>query len=447
MTDVENGGLTPKQRHDQPRFLFSGLRWFNTYRRLCVAALAFNLALMLCAALGRFSTGSTHAVLFAVGNILVAVLFRNEVFLFGLYWCTVNGCLFFHMPLRVRKCATDLLLHIGGLHSGCGVSSLMWLGLTMAHLQQHLHLKITTATVVSIGWVVMGLLLLTCLAAFPVLRWFLHNVFERTHRFAGWSALALLWVFVILADAYDPLTGEYDPHQVVNKSELWIILVITLLIIAPWLSVRRVPVKAITPSKSNTVLEISGGIADGMLGRISRQPLLEWHAFGIMSAGPASNSHSMLIVARGDFTCGLVTDPPSFLWVRCFRFAGLPFCVRMYKSVVAVATGAGIGVVLSSMVQLDPNAIHFHFIWVAKDIPATYGNEVLSLVALIAPQNLTVIDTAAEARPDLANLVCMKAKSMSAEAVFITSNPKVTHQVQRQCMHEGIAAFGPIWDS
>ena len=89
----------------------------------------------------------------------------------------------------------------------------------------------------------------------------------------------------------------------------------------------------------------------------------------------------------------------------------------------------------------------FHVIWVAKDIPATCGNEVLSLVALVALQNLTVIDTAAEARPDLANVVCMKAKSMSAEAVFITSNPKATHEVQQQCLQQGIAAFGPIWDS
>ena len=113
------------------------------------------------------TAGSNHAVLIAVGNILVAILFRNEIFLFGLYWCTINGCLFLHMPLKVRNWATDLLLHIGGLHSGCGISSLMWLGLTIAHLIQHLDMKVTTPLVVSMAWVVMALLIVTNFAAFP----------------------------------------------------------------------------------------------------------------------------------------------------------------------------------------------------------------------------------------------------------------------------------------
>ena len=99
------------------------------------------------------------------------------------------------------------------------------------------------------------------------------------------------------------------------------------------------------------------------------------------------------------------------------------------------------------MIQLDASVIKFHFIWIAKNIPLTYGNEVMQLVELVAPGNLTVIDTALDARPNIADLVCAKSREISAEAVFITSNPKTTHEIQRHCMHQRIAAFGPIWDS
>ena len=50
---------------------------------------------------------------------------------------------------------------------------------------------------------------------------------------------------------------------------------VTLLIICPWLCVRRVPVETLVPSKGNVVLKFGGGLVDGFLGRVSRSLLLE----------------------------------------------------------------------------------------------------------------------------------------------------------------------------
>ena len=55
--------------------------------------------------------------------------------------------------------------------------------------------------------------------------------------------------------------------------------------------------------------------------------------------GRKSDSHLMVIVARGDWTQGLIDDPPKHLWVRSFRFAGLPYTARMLNSFIFVATG------------------------------------------------------------------------------------------------------------
>ena len=52
----------------------------------------------------------------------------------------------------------------------------------------------------------------------------------------------------------------------------------------------------------------------------------------------------MLAGAVGDFTRGLVSDPPRHLWVRGVHFAGLPYLVHMYNRAVLVATGSGIAV-------------------------------------------------------------------------------------------------------
>ena len=54
----------------------------------------------------------------------------------------------------------------------------------------------------------------------------------------------------------------------------------------------------------------------------------------------------MLADTVGDFTRGLVSHPPTHLWVRGLHFVGLPYLVNMYKKVVVVATGSGICVFL-----------------------------------------------------------------------------------------------------
>lgn len=54
----------------------------------------------------------------------------------------------------------------------------------------------------------------------------------------------------------------------------------------------------------------------GLLGRISRSSILEYHAFGIISEGTHSPYHYMVCGVQGDFTRGLVEDPPKYIWTR-----------------------------------------------------------------------------------------------------------------------------------
>ncbi len=58
----------------------------------------------------------------------------------------------------------------------------------------------------------------------------------------------------------------------------------------------------------------------GLLGRISRTSMMEYHAFGIISEGRKAPYHYMICGVQGDFTKALVEDPPKTIWTRELKF-------------------------------------------------------------------------------------------------------------------------------
>lgn len=153
----------------------------------------------------------------------------------------------------------------------------------------------------------------------------------------------------------------------------------------------------------------------------------------------------MLAGAVGDFTRGLVSDPPTHLWVRGVHFAGLPYLVNMYNRVVLVATGSGICVFLSFILQ--PTAAEVRLVWVTKGVEQNYGREIKEMLSRQPKEKVVVHDTAVLGRPNVAQVAVEAARDWEAEVVVVTSNPQGSRDVIRACNKAGIPAFGPIWDS
>ncbi|XP_051224903.1 adenylate-forming reductase 06235-like [Lolium perenne] len=419
---------------------------FTVYKRLFMLCVVLNAAGLAAAATGHFPYAKGHAALFAMGNILALTMCRSEAVLRAVFWLTVALLGRPWVPVAIKTGVTAILQSLGGIHSGCGVSSLAWLVYALVRAIKDSH--VTPREIVGVSSAILALLALSCLAAFPLVRHLHHNVFERTHRFAGWTALALLWVFVVLSAGYDSSTRSYSGLTVaslVKRQELWLTAVITFLTILPWFAVRRVPVTVTAPSTHASIITFQGGVKAGLLGRISRSPLSEWHAFGIISDD--RDTHSMLAGAVGDFTRGLVSDPPSHLWVRKVHFAGLPYLISMYRRVTMVATGSGICVFLSFLMQ--PSSAEVSLVWVAKGIDANYGEGMSAMVAnsKILAGRVIVHDTATMGRPNVSELAVGAARRWNADAVIVTSNPEGSRDVVSGCKKAGIPAFGPIWDS
>ncbi|KAL1165663.1 hypothetical protein V6Z11_A06G143600, partial [Gossypium hirsutum] len=393
---------------------------FTVYKRLFVVCFTLNIIGLVLAATGHFPYVRNRAALFSIANILALTLCRSEAFLQVVFWLAVKVLGKSWVPLPIKTATTSLLQSLGGIHSRCGVSSVAWL--IYALILTLKDRENTSPEIIGVASTILSLLCLTCLAAFPLVYHLHHNVFERIHRFAGWTALALLWAFIVLTISYEPVTKSYSKElgsRLVQRQEFWFTIAITILIITPWSTVRRVPVNISVPSGHASIIKFEGGIKSGILGRISPSPLSEWHAFGIISDG--KTEHMMLAGAVGDFTKSLVSNLPSHLWVRKLHFAGLPYLVNMYDRVLVVATGSGICVFLSFLLQ--PCSADVCVLWVI------------------------VHDTAVLGRPNVSQMSVDIAKRWGADVVIVTSNPEGSRDVVNACKAAGIPAFGPIWDS
>ncbi|KAK7290862.1 hypothetical protein RIF29_05598 [Crotalaria pallida] len=416
---------------------------FTVYKKLFLLCLTLNLVALALSVAGHFQYGKKKATLFSIGNILALTLCRSEAALRVVFWFAVKTIGRPCVPLRIKTAATSFLQSVGGIHSGCGISSIAWLVyslvLTLENKDE------TSPEIIGVAFAILSLISLSSLAAFPLIRHLHHNIFERIHRFAGWTALVLLWLFIVLSVSYEPSTHTYDStvSKLVKKQECWLTLAITLLIMIPWLTIRKVPVFVSAPSSHASIIKFEGGVQAGLLGRISPSPLSEWHAFGIISDG--KKEHMMLAGAVGDFTKSLITTPPKHLWVRTMHFAGLPYLVNLYQRVLLVATGSGICVFLSFLLQ--PSKVDVCLIWVAKNIELNFGNEMKEMVTNYSKDKVIVHDTAICGRPNVAEMSVEGAIRWNTEVVIVTSNPEGSRNVLRACKKANIPAFGPIWDS
>ncbi|KMZ69883.1 Integral membrane protein TmpA [Zostera marina] len=403
---------------------------FTVYKLLFLVSFVVNITALTLAVFGRFSYARRNATVIAVGNILGLVLCRSEVFLRCVYWLAVRVLGRNWVPMILKTTTTSLLQSIGGIHSGCGLSSIAWQTYALVQTER------TPIDIPTVGWTILCLLTLSSLSANPIIRHLYHDAFENIHRFAGWAALGLLWVFVVI-------TTEDDLANLVRREIFWLTVAITFFIIFPWTTVRKVPVEVTSPSPHASIIKFPGGLIPGLFGRIARSPLKDWHAFGTISDG--KDTHKMLIGAVGDFTQNLITNPPTHLWVRQTRFAGLTYLLNMYKRVVVIATGSGLCVYLSFFLQ--PSAADVHLVWVTKDVEKNVGGEIKAMLDSFPKEKVVVYDTAVSGRPDLATITVDAARRWMADMVVVTSNPQGTAEAVSASKAAGFNAFGPIWDS
>ena len=412
-------------------------RFFSLYRRFFSVVFIANMAAVIYM-IHRYavrghdlpSLGTATAA-----NLCVAVLMRQDhvVNLLFTLACSVPTS----APLFIRRnCAK--VYHIGGLHSGAGVAATAWLLVfTIAATIESAH-----PAVLAVSYVLIALLVGIVVSAHPTFRNQFHNRFELIHRFAGWTALALFWIqSVILADSQ---RGTATLGNALAKSPgFWLLIIASSSVALPWLNLRKVNVRRDVLSGHAVRLYFDYTTPTvGTAVRISQRPLVEWHAFATI-AKPNEKGFSLLVSNAGDWTLNQIQNGPSKLWVRGVPACGVLRIAPLFKKIVLVGTGSGIGPCLPVIYAKKVPARIF---WSTPHPEQNFGQEIIDAIYDADP-GAVIHNTKTMGRPDMVAISYRLLRESNAEAVCVISNRKLTQMIVYAMESRGIPAFGAIFDS
>ncbi|KAJ5244123.1 hypothetical protein N7489_004219 [Penicillium chrysogenum] len=468
VTDLEAQPTEPRRK----RFARFRYAMFTVYRRLFTVVFCANLAVFL------YVMISDRRILALVNatavNLVACGLARHPMMVNAIYRAVCSIPRSAPLSLR-RRCAKAA--HYGGVHSGCGTASLVWYIGFVATVSQIYWTNSPISTVtdasfsaapIAVAYVILVLLFVMIVVAYPTFRRKMHDHFELTHRFTSWLILAL---FVALVMIFAHEVGRAEKHSlghaVVTLPAFWLLIVAILAVAHPWLLLRRVPVKAEPLSKHAVRLSFDFtpiSFAKGV--QVSKHPLRDWHSFaGFPDPIPADakpvaknasrkkpfvkghghkRSWSIVVSKAGDWTADTIREPPTHLWKRGSLMRGVGYGLRMFNRIIIVTTGSGIGPCLGFLG--DKKRPLIKVIWQTRDPLKTYGQDVLDLVHQMGPDPI-IFDTSRDGRVDMLPVVRQQVKEFQAEAVFVISNPKMTQNIVYEFESQGIPAYGPIFDS
>lgn len=352
-----------------------------------------------------------------VANLTLAVLIRQQHVINVLFRLATSAPTTW--PLKIRW-TLGKVYHFGGLHVGGTVCATAWFAV------------VAWTTADPLAWTILALLTSMIAFALPDLRARRHDLFERTHRFAGWTTLVL---FAAHSAAQPGFLGS---------TRFWLLTAVVVSVALPWLRLRKVPVRIVRPSDHVALVSFDHGVTPfaGSSTAVSRNPLLEWHSFATVPA-PGRPGFRLTISRAGDWTGALIDDLPTHLWVKGVPTAGVGNIDKLFTRVVWVATGSGIGPCLPHLLSGDTPA---RLVWSARDPRATYGDDLVDEI-LAAQPHAVVHDTGRDGKPDLVELALRAHREFAAEAVICISNKKTTWHVVESLEARGVPAFGAIWDS
>ncbi|KXJ91583.1 AMP-binding enzyme [Microdochium bolleyi] len=428
---------------------FRGLfhRLLIVYRQLFTVVTVFNLIAV--GALVYVGPTQDLLALMTAINLTMAVLIRQDFVINALYTiaCSVPKS----SPLWLRKrCAK--IYHLGGVHSAAAIFSALWLlasslsdavcGAVSCNGWAHQSLAPKV-----ISWMLCGLYVVMLVFAYPTMRKNHHDLFEKVHRFVGWTMLGLFWAQVVLATNDSKPAAMALGEACVRNPSFWLLAAASTSIITPWLFLRKVTVDAEPLSNHAVRLHFDYTVpVNGSFTRISRRPLLEWHSFATIPApepeSGRSKGYSLVVSNAGDWTKACINNQPTKLWVRGVPTCGVMRIATLFNRLVVIATGSGIGPLLGHL--QDPSC-PTRLLWSTKDPKNTFGT-MYRLLMEKAP-DAVVHDTKIKGRPDLVKMGFNLAKSFGAEGVIIIANEKITKKVVYGLESRGMPAYGAIWDS
>ncbi|KAL1879834.1 hypothetical protein Daus18300_001672 [Diaporthe australafricana] len=454
---MERGSITEMESVDEKEIELPtkngihGGRWIrhkalSAYRKLFIIIFSINLIGFIIMLLKAPSEGLPAADLATAvaANLLASVLFRQEYVVNFVFWlatrCPTSA------PLWIRRHLARCY-HMGGIHSGAAVTATLWWVIfavqsTIYFIRGSEKYPINGATV-GLTFTILILLNVILVMAYPTIRPKFHDQFEWTHRFAGWTTLALVWAHIVVSTA--SLTPADVPlGSVLLKSPaIWLVTLTTLSIAMPWMRLRKVPVVVEPLSKHAVRLHFDFCTPPpGRAVRITDNPMREWHAFATVT-DPAKKGFSIVVSRAGDWTGRTIENPPTRIWTRGVPASGVLRMAPLFNKIVLVATGSGIGPCLPVIMA---KKVPCRIFWSTPAPEKTFGKKIIDAIYETDPEAV-IWNTREQGRPNMALEAYKLYRASDAECVCIISNGPVTSKLVYDLESRGVPAFGPIWDS
>lgn len=378
-------------------------------------------------------------------NLCAAILIRSEPVINLLF--KIFSSVPTWVPLRIR-CICANVFHIGGLHVGCAIAAVIWFIIFIVgaslELAKGVDERAISLALAILSYFIMALLLAMTSMSHPYVRNRYHDLWESMHRFGGWAVLILYWVLVGLSSAdLGRESGLSASEAYLRNPSLWLIAIATCAIIFPWLFLRRVAVRSEVLSSHAVRLHFAANLGPGKGVRLAQHPLGDFHGFATITNGPRENGYSVIVSRAGDFTGHVIDTAPTHIWRRGIPTSGVLRIATLFKSVVVVATGSGIGPCLSIFPYQH---IAMRILWTAPNHEATFGKSIVDAVVKRDPKAV-IYNTRMSGKPDMSLLTYRLYKESGAEAVLVISNKRFTRQIVFDMEKRGIPAYGAIFDS
>lgn len=449
-----------RKRHRRQQFtsLTTLLRLtiFSVYRQLFAIVCLANLAGVIFVTFRGIALSEpplTNLITAAVANLAVAVIIRQDYVTNGLFAVCWNVS---HAAPVGLRCKLALVYENGGVHSGSAVGALLWTTAFLGFLvPQALHATWRSTFVLSCSIVLLLILVIVMLGALQQVRRRHHNFFENTHRIGGWVSILLYWPTLLLFVQDNSGLSDVDGRalllSLLRTPTFWMLLFITMNIAYPWMLLRKVDVVRVE-SLSDHAIRVyftpQERIPSLRGSTISDKPLREWHSFAVIPDidGSDGGASSCIISRAGDWTDKIIRDPPSFFYMRGFSKTGVLGMAKVFRSIVLMSTGSGIGPCLSILGQMPDTEMRV--VWSAPEPAVTFGKKICERV-LNSDPGAIILNTRqpGQHRPDLVALAFDVYLEQKAEAVFFISNRKLTQKVVEGLKAKGVPVFAPIFDS
>ena len=103
---------------------------------------------------------------------------------------------------------------------------------------------------------------------------------------------------------------------------------------------------------------------------------MEWHGFACIPE-PGSTGYSLVVSKADDWASQQITEPPTHLWVRGVPCYGVLRIAPLFRRIVLVATGSGIGPCTPVILE---QRLPIRLLWTSPNVRQTFGDKLVDSI-------------------------------------------------------------------